>query len=92
MMFLTSSILLGFLRLCGIILFLFYLHRKFVNVKRHVNFLDFIVTNWFRYGSILIAMIFILVQLNAYNLFNCLMLFSFIIVIDTIGIKNLAKP
>ena len=91
-MFLTSSILLGFLRLCGIILFLFYLHRKFVNVKRHVNFLDFIVTNWFRYGSILIAMIFILVQLNAYNLFNCLILFSFIIVIDTIGLQNLANP
>lgn len=91
-MFFTSSILFGFLRLCGIILFLFYLHRKFVNVKRHVNFLDFIVTNWFRYSSILIVMIFILVQLNAYNLFNCLVIFSLIIIIDIIGIKNLANP
>lgn len=91
-MFLTSSILFGFLRLCGIILFLFYLHRKFVNVKRHVNFLDFIVTNWFRYSSLLIVMIFILVQLNAYNLFNCLIIFSLIIVIDIIGIKNLTNP
>ncbi len=91
-MFLTSSILLGFLRLCGIILFLFYLHRKFVNVKRHVNFLDFIVTNWFRYGSLLIVMIFILVQLNAYNLFNCFVIFSLIIIIDIIGLRNLANP
>ncbi len=91
-MFFTSSILFGFLRLSGIILFLFYLHRKFVNVKRHENFLDFIITNWFRYSSILIVMIFILVQLNAYNLFNCLVIFSLIITIDIIGIKNLANP
>lgn len=92
MMFLTSSILLGFIRLCGIILFLFYLHRKFVNVKRHVNFLDFIVTNWFRYGSLLIVIIFTLVQLNAYNLFNCFIIFSLIITIDIIGLRNLINP
>jgi len=92
MMFLTSSILLGFIRLSFIILFLFYLNRKFVNVSRHVNFLDFIVRNWFRYGSIIMIIIFTLVQINAYNLFNCFFLLALIIGIDLIGIENLRKP
>jgi hypothetical protein len=92
MMFLTSSILLGFIRLSFIILFLFYLNRKFVNVARHVNFLDFIISNWFRYGSIILIIIFTLVQLNAYNLFNCFFLLAIIIGIDIIGIENLRKP
>ena len=70
-MFLTSSILLGFIRLSFIILFLLYLNRKFINVSNSINLLDFIIHNWFLYGSILLVIIFILVQLNAYNLFNC---------------------
>jgi len=89
MMFLTSSILLGFIRLCFIILFLFYLNRKFVNVSRHLSFLDFIICNWFRYGSITLLVIFSLIQLNAYNLFNCLFVMLIITVVDGMGIKNL---
>ncbi|KAB1157896.1 hypothetical protein [Flavobacterium luteum] len=37
-------------------------------------------------------MIFILVQLNAYNLFNCLVIFSLVITLDIIGIQNLTNP
>lgn len=92
MTFLTSSILLGFIRLCLILLFLFYLNRKFINVKNRVNFLDFIVKNWFRYGSVMVIVIFILVQLNAYNLFNCIFIFTILMSIDLIGVKNLKKP
>ena len=92
MMFLTSSILLGFVRLCFIILFLFYLNRKFVNVSRHVNFLDFIVNNWFIYISILVVIIFGLVELDAYNLFNCFFIFCIIVILDIIGLKNLRTP
>lgn len=92
MMFLTSSILLGFIRLCFILLFLFYLNRKFVNVSRHVHFLDFIVLNWFRYASVLLLIIFTLVELDAYNLFNCFFVFAFLIFIDIIGVKNLKNP
>ena len=92
MMFLTSSILLGFIRLCFIILFLFYLNRKFINVKNQINLLDFIIINWFRYGSILLLTILVLVELNAYNLFNCFFIFFIFIVIDSIGIENIIRP
>ncbi len=92
MMFLTSSILLGFIRLCFILLFLFYLNRKFVNVTKHVHFLDFIVMNWFRYAAVLVIVIFTLVELDAYNLFNCFFVFGILIGIDIIGIKNLKNP
>ncbi|HMI07911.1 MAG TPA: hypothetical protein VK528_10225 [Flavobacterium sp.] len=91
-MFLTSSILLGFIRLSFIILFLFYLNRKFVNVKRPISFLDFIVNNWFKYASAILVIVFILVQLNAYNLFNTLFFLMLIIGIDIVGIENLKRP
>ncbi len=92
MMFLTSSILLGFIRLCFIVLFLFYLNRKFINISHQVNFLDFIVINWFRYTSLLLAVIFTLVELNAYNLFNCFFIIVFLIGIDSIGLEHLKNP
>ncbi len=91
-MFLTSSILLGFIRLGFILLFLFYLNRKFVNINRPVSFLEFITTNWFRYGSATLIVVFILVQTNAYNLFNTVFLLLIIIGIDLIGIENLKRP
>ena len=92
MMFLTSSILLGFVRLCFIILFLFYLNKKFINAKKQVSFLDFIVINWFRYGSVLVVLIFTLIELNAYNLFNCFFVFTLLLFFDVIGIENLKRP
>ena len=92
MMFLSSSILLGFIRLCFILLFLFYLNRKFVNYSRHVHFMDFLVLNWFRYSSILLIVIFLLVEASAYNLFNCFFVFAVLIGIDIIGFKNLKNP
>ncbi|MFT3796274.1 hypothetical protein [Flavobacterium sp.] len=91
-MFLESSILLGFIRLGFIVLFLYYLNRKFVNVKRSVSFLDFITNNWFKYGSAILVIVFALVQVNAYNLFNVFTLLIVIIGIDLIGISNLRRP
>lgn len=92
MMFLTSSILMGFIRLCFILLFLFYLNRKFVNVSKHVHFMDFIVLNWFRYAAMLIITLFVLVEASAYNLFNCFFIFTLILGVDIIGIENLKTP
>lgn len=89
MMFLTSSILLGFVRLGFIILFLFYLNRKFISTTNKMNFLDFIISNWFRFGSIILVLIFILVEVNAYNLFNTYFFLLLIVIIDIIGLKNL---
>lgn len=83
---------MGFIRLCFILLFLFYLNRKFVNVSRHVHFLDFIVVNWFRYASVLVVAIFTLVELDAYNLFNCFFVFAILMMIDIIGLENLKRP
>ena len=91
-MFLNSSIVLGFIRFGLIVLFLFYWNRKFVNASDTLNLLDFIVINWFRYGSIVLVLIFILVQLNAYNLFNCYFILLIIITLDIIGIQNLKHP
>ncbi len=92
MMFLTSSILLGFIRLSIILLFLFYLNRKFINVSNHVHFLDFIISNWFRYAGLLVVVIFVLVESDAYNLFNCFFVFTILIGVDVIGIENLKRP
>lgn len=91
-MFLTSSIVLGFIRFGFIVLFLFYWNRKFVNASQSLNLLDFIVNNWFRYGSIILMLIFTLVELNAYNLFNCYFILLIIITLDSIGIENLKHP
>jgi len=89
MMFLASSILIGFLRFCFILLFFFYLNGKIRTGKKPVHFLNFIILNWFKYGAILIVLIFILVQINAYNLFNCFLFLSLIIGFNAIGIGNL---
>ncbi len=88
-MFLQSSILMGFIRLSIILLIMFYINRKFINRKRSVNFLDFIAVQWFRYGSIILLMVFLLTQINAYNLFNVLFFLFLVISIDLIGFKNL---
>ena len=48
--------------------------------------------NWFRYASILVIIIFILVEADAYNLFNCFFIFFILIGIDIIGFKNLRNP
>ncbi|MBL0012534.1 MAG: hypothetical protein IPP30_01880 [Flavobacterium sp.] len=48
--------------------------------------------NWFRYAAVLVIVIFALVELDAYNLFNCFFVFGILIGIDIIGIKNLKNP
>ncbi|WP_298223297.1 hypothetical protein [Flavobacterium sp.] len=68
------------------------MNRKFINVSNHVNFLDFIVTNWFRYAGVLVVVIFALVESDTYNLFNCFFIFTILIGIDVIGIDNLKRP
>ena len=90
MVLLTSSLIIGFIRLCLIVLFVFYLYKKFLR-KAPLNFLDFIVQNWFRYGTAYLLVALILTQLNAFNLFNCLYVFLFLLFIDLIGLKNINR-
>ncbi len=89
MMLLTSSIVTGFVRLCLLLMFLYYLNRKFVNKSDSNNFLEFIVHHWFRYGAIIGILLFITVQLDAYDLLNCLALLSLVIAVDIIGFRRL---
>ncbi|RZJ67353.1 MAG: hypothetical protein EOO50_06310 [Flavobacterium sp.] len=89
---LTSSILWGFIRLCFMLLFIYYLNRKFVNTSGSNNFLEFLVWQWFRYGTIMGVVIFATVQLNIYSLVNCVIILIMIIAIDYIGLKNLRHP
>lgn len=88
MFVLSSSLLIGFIRLCLITLLVFYLYKKLVQ-DAPLHFLDFIVQNWFRYGTAYLLVALILTQLNAFNLFNCFFVFIFLIVIDNIGLVNL---
>ncbi len=90
-MILTSSIIFGFVRLCFMLLVLFYLNRKLVNPSESNNFLEFLVNQWFKYGSIIGITIFVTVQLNIYALINCVVILVFIIIIDYIGLKNLRR-
>ena len=87
----SSTIALGFFRLCLLVLVLFYLNRKFINYKKQENIFDFIANQWFKYGSLLTILLFVLVQLGIYNLFNTIVLFSLFIVIDYLGIRLIGK-
>jgi hypothetical protein len=91
-MFLTSSILLGFIRLVLIILFLYFLKTKFVKRVKNDNFLDFVMVIWFRYSALILILIFVLVLAKAYNMFNIFLFLIVTISIDIIGIRNLKTP
>jgi hypothetical protein len=73
------------------LLVLFYLNRKLVNPSDSNNFLEFLVNQWFKYGSIIGIIIFITVQLNIYALINCVIILLLIIIVDYIGLKNLRR-
>ncbi len=92
MIFLTSSIVAGFIRLVLIILFLYFLKTKFVKHNKNSNFLDFVMVIWFRYGSLILILIFVLVLLKAFNIFNIFLFLMLTISADLIGIRNLKTP
>ncbi|RTY93665.1 hypothetical protein [Flavobacterium sp. GT3R68] len=85
----TSSIVLGLMRFFGMLLVLFYMNRKWINQSASNTFTEFLVHQWFKYGSIVGIVIFVTVQLNIYDLLNCFLILIFIIIIDSIGIHNI---
>ena len=91
-MTINSSILLGFVRFCLMILFLYYLNRKFINSKINDSYFDFLANKWFKYGSLTLILIFLLVQFNIYNLFNVIFILIIIVFIGSVGRKNILKP
>ncbi|WP_313807777.1 hypothetical protein [Flavobacterium sp.] len=73
------------------ILFLFYLNRKFISYSRSINYFDFIAKQWFKYGSLIVLLLFTLVQLGIYNLVNMLIILMLVIYVDYFGLKQLPK-
>jgi hypothetical protein len=91
-MILSSTILIGFLRLFLLLLFLYYCNNKLVKRQESHTLIQFIVNEWFKYGSLSIIIMFVLIQLRIYSLINFLLILLFLILIDVIGIKNLKNP
>jgi hypothetical protein len=87
----STTVALGFVRLSLLVLVLFYLNRKFVNYHKPENIFDFIANQWFKYGSLLIILLFCLVQLGIYNLFNSILFLIVFIFIDYVGLAMLGK-
>jgi hypothetical protein len=85
----TSSIVVGFLRFSLFLLFLYYLNRKFVNKSDSNNFLEFIIHNWYRYGSITAIVLFLMIQFGIYDLLNLLVILLVIVFLDYAGLKNI---
>lgn len=91
-MILSSTILIGFLRLILLLLFLYYCNNKLVKRKESHTLIQFIVNEWFKYGSITIVILFLLIQLQIYSLVNFLLILLLVILIDVVGIKNFKNP
>lgn len=74
------------------LLVFFYLNRKWINQSASNTFTEFLVHQWFKYGSIVGLVIFVTIQLNIYDLLNCFLILLFIIIVDSIGIQNIKSP
>lgn len=91
-MFFRTSIIFGFIRLCLLVFLIFYVNKKmFIRFKTQ-NLLEFIVNKWFKYGSILLIMVFVMIQLGVYNFLNLLFLLSLLLLLDYIGLRNIKRP
>jgi len=91
-MILTSTIVVGFLRLILLLLFLYYCNNKLVKRKESHTLIQFIVNEWFKYGSLTIIILFLLNLLQLYSLINLILILLFVILMDAVGIKNLKNP
>jgi hypothetical protein len=56
------------------------------------SLLQFIVNEWFKYGSLSLLVVFVLIQLSVYSLINYLLIMLLLILIDVVGIKNFKNP
>lgn len=91
-MILSSSILVGFIRLVFLLMFLYYCNNKIVKREYSHNLLQFIVNEWFKYGSLSLVIVFILIQFSVYSLINYVLIIMLVILVDVVGIKNFKNP
>lgn len=67
------------------------MNRKFISYEKSVNYFDFIAKQWFKYGSVIILLVFGLVQLSIYNLLNTIIILMVVIFVDYFGVKKLPQ-
>jgi len=91
-MIFENYILIGFIRLCLMVLVLYYMNSLIVRKPNTHTLLQFIVNEWFKYGSISLILLFVLIEIEIYSLINFVLIMSLIITIDFIGFRNLKNP
>lgn len=91
-MLVSSSIIIGFVRLSLMVLLFFYLNNRIVKKNSNNSFLKFLVKEWFKYGSLSVVVLFVLVLIGIYNLANFLMVMGVLVIIDYLGINHLKRP
>ncbi|WP_415061092.1 hypothetical protein [Flavobacterium sp.] len=91
-MILSSSILVGFIRIVLLILFLYYCNNKLVKRDGSHTLIQFIVNEWFKYGSLTLIIVFVLIQLNIYSLINFLFVILIFVLLDVVGLKYFKNP
>lgn len=73
-MMLTIAMLIGLARLTILFLFLFFINKKVLRYAYPKDLFTYLITRWVRYGSILLLLIFLLIQINAYDLFIAILI------------------
>ncbi len=92
-MIVSTSIILGIVRLCLIVLLLFYFNQRIFGAKdKEQGLLDFIVQHLVKYGSYIVIIVFIEVQLRIYDFFNTLFFLLLVACFEIFGLKRLISP
>jgi hypothetical protein len=91
-MLFRTSIVYGFARLCLLIFLIFFVNKKIFKRFKTQDFLEFIVNKWFKYGSLLLITVFVMIQLGVYSFINLLFMLFVFMLLDFIGIKNSLRP
>ncbi|PIQ48467.1 MAG: hypothetical protein COW03_10075 [Cytophagales bacterium CG12_big_fil_rev_8_21_14_0_65_40_12] len=85
----TDSIFIGMIRLFLWILFLYVIKRLLFKGKGSKNQVNSMANLWATYGSGTLVLIFVLIQLQSYDLMTCIFIMLLIFGFRLIGIKNL---
>lgn len=88
-----DSIFLGLVRIFLWILFLYAMKRLFFKAKDSRNQVDTMARLWVLYASLVVLMVFLLVQINSYDLMTLLFILVVFLGLRLIGVKNMLwKP
>ena len=84
----TDSIFIGLIRLFLWILFLYVMKRLFFKGKGSKNQINSMAGMWSFFASVIVVGIFLLVQINSYDLMTCLFIMVIFFGVRLVGIQN----